>query len=259
MELTARASTARVKLGADRMAKSIESSPAGSGFASDLKSSISAWRDAPLMPLVAGLLAAFPETLLYPVIGGLAQAIGIAVGLFTAGWVGSSLIWYRQLFEGNGSRPTDLIRLTSGFIARYFLLAFVLLLASIILFFIYSFAGRLGSHSLDKPAGRIGLAVAIGAVFFAATFAYPALAYSTSNVIRAVQIAKKMLIKGWPGNWPYAVAPAAFTGISVGISWFLPPLALTGLRIVEALVALAFLGAIARYYLRSERRSAATL
>ncbi len=240
------------------MAQVIESSPPASGFASDLKTSISAWRDAPLMPLVAGLLAAFPETFLYPVIGGLAQAIGIALGLSATGWLGTSLIWYRRLFEGKRSRPTGLIRLTSSFIARYFLLTFLQVVAIGILFFSYSWIGGLGSHSLDTLAGHISLAVAIIVVFFVATFAYPALAYATSNVIRAVQVATSMLIKGWPTNWLYAVVPATFTGVQVIISWLLPPLAQTGLRIIEVLVWLAFLGAIARYYLRMEIRPAAT-
>jgi hypothetical protein len=234
------------------MAQVIESSPPAGGFVSDLKTSISAWHDAPLMPLVAGLLAAFPETFVYPAMGGLAQAIWIALGLCAAGWLGTSLIWYRRLFEGNRSRPTGLIRLTSSFIARYFLLIFLQLIPIGILFLSYSFVGRLGSHGLDTPAGRIGLAVAIVVVFFVTTFAYPALAYSTSNVIRAVQVATRTLIKGWPSNWAYAVVPATFTGVLVGINWALPPLAQTGLGIVDVLVALAFLGAIARYYLRME-------
>lgn len=240
------------------MAQVIESSPPAGGFASDFKTSISALRVAPLMPLVAGLLAAFPETFLYPIMGGLAQAIGIALGLSAAGWLGTSLIWYRRLFEGNHSRPIGLIRLTSSFIARYFLLTALQLVAIAILFFSYSFVGRLGSHSLDTLAGRIGLAVAIIVAFFLTTFAYPALAYSTSNAIRAIQVGTSTLLKGWPSNWPYAVVPATLTGVSVGISWLLPPLAQTGLRIVEVLVWLALLGAIARYYVRMEIRPAAT-
>jgi len=210
------------------LAQVIESSPTASGFVSDLKTSISTWRDAPLMPLVAGLLAAFPETFLYPLMGALAQGIGITLALCALGWLGTSLIWYRRLFEGNRSRPADLIRLTSSFIARYAWFIFLQVMAAGILFILYSFVGRLGSDSLDTPAGRVGLVVSIVVVFFVATFIYPALAYSTSNVIRAVQVATRTLIKGWPNNLLYAVVPATFTGVFVAISWLLPPLAQTG-------------------------------
>ncbi len=237
------------------MAQMIESSAPVGGFVSDFKTSVSAWRSAPLIPLLSGLLAAFPESSLYPIMGGWAQAIGIALGLVAAGWLGTSLIWYRRLFEGDRSQPTGLIRLTSSFIVRYLLLGFLVFIAIVILFFVYSFVGR---HSLDTPAGRVGFSLAIVVVSFVATFAYPALAYSTGNVIRAVQVGARMLIKGWPSNWPYPAVPATFTGVLVGIGWLLPPLAQTGLRIVEVLVALAFLGAIARYYLRMEIRPAAT-
>ena len=133
----------------------IESSPTASGFVSDLKTSISTWRDAPLMPLVAGLLAAFPETFLYPLMGALAQGIGITLALCALGWLGTSLIWYRRLFEGNRSRPADLIRLTSSFIARYAWFIFLQVMAAGILFILYSFVGRLGRIASTRPPAAL--------------------------------------------------------------------------------------------------------
>jgi hypothetical protein len=229
----------------------IETSAASGGFVDDLKASLSAWRRAPLLPVLTALLAAFPESALRPFIGGWAQAISLGLGLLSIGWFGTQLIWYQRVFEGGGLRPGELLPLTGSFILRYFLLFAVALLPTGILVVLLSLFVRFERDSFQSPVGRVGVIVFIVVVQLAGTFIIPALAYSTSKVRRAIPIGLRMLANGWPGNWPYVVVPAVVTGAIGGVSSLMPPL-VQGWAIIGVLGSLAFAGAIARYYLRAK-------
>jgi hypothetical protein len=161
------------------------------------------------------------------------------------------MIWYQRVFDGQSLHPRELIPVTLRFILRYFLLFALLLIPAATLAALLWFFVRLRADSFQSPAGRVSLVVLIVVLQIAATFIIPALAYSTSKVRKAIPIGLRMLGSGWPENWRYVMVPAAFTGAITGLSWLMPS-GLIGWAIVAAVGSLAFIGAIARYYLRSE-------
>jgi hypothetical protein len=134
----------------------------------------------------------------------------------------------------------------------------LLVLAILVVVIPVALLEHLGFESLRSTSGRVGLIVFFGVVQGVGTFILPALAYSTREVRKAIPIGLRMLVSGWPGNWMYAVVPAALGGTIAGISWLVPTLGQVGLGIMGALVLLACTGAIARYYLRSKTADGAT-
>jgi hypothetical protein len=230
--------------------KMIETSAAAGGFVHDLKASLSACRKAPLLPVLTALLAAFPEPARRTLVGDWAQAITFGLGLLSVGWLGTQLIWYQRVFEGEGLHARELIPVTVRFILRYFLLFALLLIPAATLAVLLSLFVRLRADSFQSPVGRVSLIVVIVAIQVVGTFIIPALAYSTSKVRKAIPIGLRMLADGWPENWRYVVMPAVFTGAIAGVSWLMP-LGQTGWAIIGALGSLVFWGAVARYYLRS--------
>lgn len=220
-------------------------------FVHDLKASISAWRNAPLLPVLTVLLAVVPEPARRTFVGDWVQAITFGLGLLSIGWLGTQMIWYQRVFDGQNLHPRELIPVTLRFILRYFLLFALLLIPVAALAALLWFFVRLRADSIQSPAGRVSLIVVIVLLQIAGTFIIPALAYSTSKVRKAIPIGLRMLASGWPENWRYVLVPAAFVGAITGLSWLMPS-GLIGWAIVGAVGSLAFLGAIARYYLRTK-------
>jgi hypothetical protein len=198
------------------------------------------------------LLNAFPEYLLRPLIGSWTNAVVLGIGFVSLGWIGTQLTWYQRIFDGRHVRTSELIPLTWSFIARYVRLFSLLVLAILIVVIPFALLERPGFEILRSTSGRVGLIVFFVVVQVVGTFILPALAYSTSEVRKAIPIGFRMLVRGWPRNWMYVVVPAALGGTVAGISWLEPPLGQAGFGIIGALVFLACTGAIARYYLRTE-------
>jgi hypothetical protein len=204
------------------------------------------------LPVLTAVLNAFPVYLLRPLIGSWTNAVLLGIGFVSLGWIGTQLIWYQRIFDGQHVRTPELIPLTWSFIARYFRLFSLLLLAILIVVIPFALLERPGFESLRSTRGRVGLVVFFSLAQVVGTFILPALAFSTSEVRKAIPIGVRMLVTGWPGNWMYVVVPAALGGAIAGISWLVPPLGQAGFGIIGGLVFLACTGAIARYYLRTK-------
>lgn len=217
-------------------------------FVDDVKSSLAAWRQAPLLPIVAALLVVIE----LPSYGSWTAAVILPVGFFGFGWLGTQLIWYQRAFEGESSNPRELIFLTWSFVARYFWLLCLASIPALVVLIPLAISKLLASDSLRSPGGRIGLSAYIGVVLIVGTFMVPALAFSTRRVTKAIPLGLRMIAQGWPGNWKYVVVPGVAAAALSGVYWLVPSPGRPAFDILVTLISLVFAGAIARYYLRTK-------
>jgi hypothetical protein len=218
-------------------------------FVDDVKQSVVAWRKAPLLPIVSvalivGLDLSNPPRSNFALL--LASAL---LGIFSLGWIGTQLVWYQRVFEGKRLEQEEVIPLTWSFIARYLLLICLAVIPPAAVLVPVAIA----THSLailQTPPGRTGLAAYYLIALAIATFILPAQAYSSRRLSKGIPIGLQMLKHGWPGNWAYVFVPAVVGAAYEGLYGSVPPIARGVLTVVDTLVALAFAGAIARYYLR---------
>jgi hypothetical protein len=222
----------------------------GDRFVDDVKSSVAAWRHAPLLPIVAALLVVI-ELPSYDV---WTPAVILPIGFFAIGWLGTQLIWYQRAFDGRGSNPRELIPLTWGFVARYFWLVGLASIPIFVVFIPLAITKVFTADSLRSPDSRIGLFAYVAVVQMVGTFMVPALAFSTRKVTRAIPVGLRMIAQGWPGNWRYVVVPGFIAAALGGVYWLVPSPVRPALDILTTLISLVFAGAIARYYLRTKTR-----
>jgi hypothetical protein len=229
----------------------IESPATTASFRDDVKASLGAWRKVIPLPVVTLLLAA-GEAVTVPSRGNFAiLLIGLLLGFFSFGWLGTQFTCYRRAFDGDSTHPGDLLPLTWTFIARYVRFYFLALIP----LFVFVFIGiRWHTYSSESPGWRIGVLAYILVFDVAGTFINPTLAYSTRKVVKAIPLGVQMLAQGWPANWKYAVVPSMAVAALGGTYWLLPSPGRPVLEVVITLISLMFAGAIARYYLRNPLR-----
>jgi hypothetical protein len=217
-------------------------------FFDDVRATFDAWRAAPGLPIVAVILVVLSTISATPGRNPLILLALFAAGILNLGWLGTQLVWYQRVFDGQRLDFRELLPLTWSFVARYLvLLCLPAVLAAIALVLI-----ALTWHSLDvlkSFGGRAAIALFIAIFQVIGTFIVPALAYTTRKVTRAIPIGLAMLAQRWPRNWMYLLVPAAVTVALGGIGWLFPSTAQTALGLLGAVIYLAFTGAIARYYL----------
>jgi len=184
-------------------------------FVDDVKSSLAAWRQAPLLPIVAALLVVIE----LPSYGLWTIAVVLPVGFFAIGWLGTQLIWYQRAFDGESSNPRELISLTWSFVARYFWLVCLASIPALVVFTALAITRLLTADTLGSPGGRIGVFAYIGVVGIVGTFVVPALAFSTRRVTKAIPLGLRMIAQGWPDNWKYVVVPGVVTAALGGVYW----------------------------------------
>jgi hypothetical protein len=220
------------------------------GFPRDVKASLAAWPRAPLLPIVAAALIAAYELTRTPHPSSLLTFLGLAVGIVSIGWIGTQLVWYRRIFEGQGGMSLkDLVQVTVRFIVPYLL---PIIIASVPGAAVLLLVG-IETHSLafvSTPSGRAALLAFIALVQVVGTFVVPAVAFSTRKVTKAIPSGLVMLLRNWPRDWAYALVPGLIDALVAGIYWLVPLWARPVLEVVSTLVALVLSGAIARYYLR---------
>jgi hypothetical protein len=217
-------------------------------FLDDIKASVAAWREVPLLPIVTALIgltfAAIPPSHgSFPIF-----LVGLSIGLCSVGWLGTQFILYRRAFDGQPAHLNELIPLTWSFIARYFTLYFVALIPLSVLVVVAIYTRTWGATS---PGWRIGVLAYVVVLTIVLTFISPALAFATRRVTKAVPFGLRMLAQGWPRNWGYVVVPGVVAGTLGGLYWLVPSPGRPVLEIVILLISLVFAGAIARYYLRN--------
>jgi hypothetical protein len=215
-------------------------------FPDELRASLAAWRTAPVLPIGGVAVVILSE--LVP--RGAYLPFGFAIGLFSFGWLGTQLVWYRQVFEEQPVRLGQLIPLTWSFIARYFWLLMLTVIPPIIVAVPFAAARSIKADSLNSLGVRTAIVVYLAVVVALGTFMFPALAFSTRKVREAVPTGLRMIGGGWPANWMYVVLPGLAAAALAWVGWRAPFLTQWVLGPSGALIALAFAGAIARYYLR---------
>jgi hypothetical protein len=227
----------------------IDTSATTDGFLGDVKASLAAWRRAPLLPIVAAALIAAYELTLTPHPSSLLFALGFGVGIFSVGWIGTQLVWYRRIFEGQaGMKLGELVQVTSRFIVPYFLLIFIAAVPGLAVLLVVGI--RTHTLAFSTPTGRAGVLAYIAFFQVIGTFVVPAVAFSTRKVTKAIPTGLAMLARGWRRNWAYAAVPGLADALVAGIYWWVPAWTRPVVEVVSTLVLLAFAGAIARYYLR---------
>lgn len=209
---------------------------------------MAAWRKVPLLPIVTTVVAVLAAVIVplhesIPIL-----LVGLSIGLFSVGLLGTQFIWYRGAFDGQLIRPGELFPLTWSFIARY---AWLYSLALIPLFVLVFVAIHWRSWDATSPAWRIGMLAYFLVLAIVVTFMNPALAFSTRRVTKAVPIGVRMVVQGWPRNWKYVVVPGVVAAALGGVYWLVPSPGRPELAIFITLIPLVFAGAIARYYLRN--------
>jgi hypothetical protein len=141
-------------------------------FIDDIRASLFAWRDVPLLPIVTAVLGAVTVVTIPPHDSFPVFVLGLAFGFFSFGWFGTQFIWYKQAFDRQPIRPGELFPLTWSFIARYVRLYFVALIPLFILVFV---AIRWRTFGFASPAWRIGVLVYVLVFEIAGTFINPTL------------------------------------------------------------------------------------
>ena len=217
-------------------------------FVDDVKSSLAAWRQAPLLPIVAALLVVIE----LPSYGLWTIAVVLPVGFFAFGWLGTQLIWYQRAFNGESSNPRQVISLTWSFVARYFWLLCLASVPALALLIVLAITKLFTSDSFQSPGVRVGVFAYIGVAGMVGTFIVPALAFSTRKVTKAIPHGLRMIAQGWPNNWKYVVVPGVVEAALGSIYWLVPSPGRPALDILITLISLVFAGAIARYYLRTK-------
>jgi len=102
-------------------------------FLEDVKASFGAWRKVIPLPIVTLLLAA-GAAVTVPSRGNFAIfLVGLLLGFFSFGWLGTQFIYYRRAFDGEPTHPEELLALTWTFIARYVRLYFLALIPLFVL------------------------------------------------------------------------------------------------------------------------------
>jgi len=226
-----------------------ETSSSTDSFVDDVRASFAAWRIAPGLPIVVVVLTVVSSLTATPGRNALILVAGLAVAILNLGWLGTQLVWYQRVFDRRRMDPRELVALTWKFVARY--LALVCIPAALVGIALVPIAIRMHSFpDLKSAGGRAGLLALIAVLVILSTFIFPALAYTTRRVTKAIPIGFAMLIDGWPRNALYLLVPSATAAALGAIGWLFPSTAQAALGILGALIYLAYAGAIARYYLR---------
>jgi hypothetical protein len=226
----------------------IETPATTDAFLDDFKASLATWRKVPLLPIVTAVVAlvsavTVPSNGSFPIF-----VVGLLIGFFSIGWLGTQFIWYRRAFDGQSIHSGELIPLTWSFIARYFWLYF---LALIPLFVLVAVAIRWRRWEATSPGWRIGVLAYVLVLSIVLTFINPTLAFTTRRVTKAIPSGLRMLVQNWPRNWMYVVVPGVVAAALGGVYWLVPSPGRPVLEIFTFLIYLVFAGAIARYYLRT--------
>jgi hypothetical protein len=217
---------------------------------SDLVASVNVWRAHPLLPTI-GVALSVGITLSNR--RGPGVIVALLLGLYQAGFLGAARIWYLRAFRGLPFEPHELWPFVRAFMVRFVVLGLIVLglVLPVLLaaFLPLNFDHRAGSgiHPWSLP---LLWGVFIG-VDFALTFVTPALSYSTRRVRTAFRLGLRMIRDEWPLSAPYVLIPPLAVGLAVQAIphrrlWTVAAAA----SLVSELIAMAFRGAIARYYLR---------
>ncbi|MEX0991518.1 MAG: hypothetical protein WD004_04525 [Actinomycetota bacterium] len=230
------------------MSETDSGQPPRQGFFRDLGSALAVWARFPALPLITMSLAVGTQ------LTGMTTVLFLpTVVLATAGvtWMGVERSWYVAAWRGERVAVRDVtewMMLHFWPFVRLVMLMGIVMVPAIVLSVIAANAGGQG-----RSTARITLLISSLALDVALTFGIPALALRTSRVWSAMKIGMVMIAATWPGCLIYLLVPPLVVHLVIFASGptVQMPL-LVGVGAVTTLVRLAFDGAVARFYARSE-------
>ena len=214
----------------------------GGGFSDDLRDTLRAWAEQPLLPVstvvVWGLVAIDVTSTWYAV-------VTASAFVFALGWAGTERVWYLRAFDRVTLSGSEVWPLTREFIGRFMVLGIVAVLPIGLVL------------SAVAPSRNLTLVLTVAFLLWvivqgALTFVTPALAFSTRSVREALRIGVGMISSEWPASAPYVLLPAVGVQIAGRVAAELT----TGLggaiaaAVATTLLTSLFRGATARFYLR---------
>jgi hypothetical protein len=172
--------------------------------------------------------------------------VAIVVVLIEVSWPGVERVWYLRAFNEGTIAPYEFAQLWRAFFWRFVRLGLIAIAPIVVLIA----ATRADVATTAQRA--IVLIVYIVGMDFALTFVTPALAFSTRRVRDALMLGVRMIRSEWPRCALYVLAPPLAIEAVVGLRW-IASLGEVGSYAVSgfaAVMALAFKGATAAFYLR---------
>lgn len=217
------------------------------GFGDDLRASLRAWQQSPALVVLTLALTAAPLAISSIGLGsGWSAVITLAVIVATVGFNGTQRVWYLRVFAGDRFELREVLPFTGAFWTRFFVLGLYMAITSVVLMTAVSAVADFG---LATFVACLSVAFVLDVVL---TFVTPALAFSTRSVGEAIGIGVGTLRESWSDVHWYALAPG-IVGVVIPLlrsAVDLDDLTVLVIVAVSTLLALAFKGAAARWYLR---------
>jgi hypothetical protein len=231
-------------------------------FLSNLRRALRCWRIAPLLPAVSLLFAAASAlpSLFAPRPSGcgstvpcddgdpvtfvLLSLLVLPVSIAGLGFLGAERLWYAQIYQGNRPYPSWAIGQLWHMIGRFLRLGLLIMCLFVPI-------GIVLRPSADQPERTVAVIVLSIATDTLLTFVTPALAFTTSSAFRAIRIGLRELVRGMPGDLPYALVPPLAATLVLRTAPSLgTPAVNAALGMSATLLTLLFAGATAFRYLQ---------
>lgn len=209
------------------------------GFVADLRAAVRVWKTAPLLPILAVVVnlgyVAGP--------GAAREVLGFVFMVALLGWVGIERVWYLRAFREGGLRLGDLPELWRAYAGRFFRLGCFVMLPCFALVLV-----MLVTHANLTVFTTSGAVVGV-LLDVLLTFVTPALTFTTASAREAIKIGVRMIRETWPACALYVVVPPLALQV-VSARYTHEAIARAVLLTAATLIALAFKGGTARFYLR---------
>ncbi len=224
------------------------------GFFKDLESALAVWLRFPLLPLLSLTIVVGAQ-----VAGTSPAAFVLSTGLLLVSvtWPGVERSWYRAAWRRESVKAADVMGWLMTHFWPFFRLGLLItiVLAPIVLVTAAVASGSGGAEGRGAvPVLRFALIGVSLVIDLALTFVTPALAYRTERVRSALRLGLAIIAASWPRSLAYVLVPPfaiqLFFFVTAGRT--VHPVTLIVVGATTTLANLAFKGAVAKFYLRSE-------
>lgn len=231
---------------------SLVADPDGPNFGGDIRESLAAWAVAPALPMLACIVSLVSSAWVLPGLrNGIGGLFGFVGSVFALGFVATERLWYVEAWNDGFLSARVVWKTSWRHFPRLFRLGVLALVLGVVPYLLTVGVLTIGGVSAST-SNTAAIVVAALCLDVALTFVVPAIVFSTTSALQAIEGGWRLLASNWPRNAAYCLLPAltlqfaaraipAFAGTS--------SLAILGV-LVAALVDLAFKGAITAYYRR---------